>query len=85
MPGLSESMTDKSYQDRGRTRDKRSGENRRENAEFFNQMAETMQHLQRDLDRITGRVRSLEGQALQSLAPQSVILFSLKAKYLSKF
>lgn len=28
-----------------------------------------MQNLQRDLDRITARVRSLEGQALQALSP----------------
>ncbi|KAK1124387.1 hypothetical protein K0M31_006751 [Melipona bicolor] len=37
--------------------------------EFFNQIATTMQNLQRDLDRITARVRSLEGQTLQALAP----------------
>ncbi|XP_076240431.1 uncharacterized protein LOC143182974 [Calliopsis andreniformis] len=41
------------------------------NAEFFNQITTTMQNLQRDLDRITARVRSLEGQALQALAPQT--------------
>lgn len=42
------------------------------NAEFINQITVTMQNLQRDLDRITARVRSLEGQALQALAPQTV-------------
>ncbi|KZC11799.1 Acyl-CoA-binding domain-containing protein 5 [Dufourea novaeangliae] len=31
----------------------------------------TMQNLQRDLDRVTARVRSLEGQALQAMAPQT--------------
>lgn len=31
-----------------------------------------MQNLQRDLDRITARVRSLEGQALQALSPLRV-------------
>ncbi|XP_017797808.1 PREDICTED: acyl-CoA-binding domain-containing protein 5 [Habropoda laboriosa] len=39
-------------------------------AEFFNQIATTMQDLQRDLDRITATVRSLEGQTLQASAPQ---------------
>lgn len=40
--------------------------------EFFNQIATTMQNLQRDLDRITARVRSLEGQTLQALTPSIV-------------
>ena len=31
-----------------------------------------MQNLQKDLDRITARVRNLEGQALKVLAPQTV-------------
>ncbi|KAK0078217.1 hypothetical protein PV325_002826 [Microctonus aethiopoides] len=61
-------MDNKHHQDRSRTREKR--DDRRDGAEFCNQMADTMQNLQRDLDRITGRVRSLEGQALQSLAPK---------------
>ncbi|XP_017884569.1 acyl-CoA-binding domain-containing protein 5 [Ceratina calcarata] len=39
------------------------------NAEFLNQIASTMQNLQRDLDRITARVRSLEGYTLQAMAP----------------
>lgn len=64
-------MDNKHHQDRSRTREKR--DDRRDGAEFCNQMADTMQNLQRDLDRITGRVRSLEGQALQSLAPKLVI------------
>lgn len=55
--------------ERGRTRDKKDDKNK--NTEFLNQIAVTMQNLQRDLDRITGRVRSLEGQALHALAPQS--------------
>ncbi|XP_012343032.1 acyl-CoA-binding domain-containing protein 4 isoform X1 [Apis florea] len=42
------------------------------NDEFFNQIATTMQNLQRDLDRITTRVRSLEGQTLQALAPSII-------------
>lgn len=54
-------------QERGRQRTRKDD---KENAEFFNQIASTMQNLQRDLDRITTRVRSLEGQALQALAPQ---------------
>lgn len=54
-------------QERGRQRTRKDD---KINAEFFNQIASTMQHLQRDLDRITARVRSLEGQALQALAPQ---------------
>lgn len=41
------------------------------NDEFFNQIAITMQNLQRDLDRITARVRCLEGQTLQALAPST--------------
>ncbi|XP_015116621.1 acyl-CoA-binding domain-containing protein 5 [Diachasma alloeum] len=54
----------KCNQDRGRSREKK------DNAEFLSQIAVTMQNLQRDLDRITGRVRGLEGKALQALAPQ---------------
>lgn len=59
--------------ERGRTRDKKDDKNK--NAEFLNQIAVTMQNLQRDLDGITARVRSLEGQALHALAPQSVSFF----------
>ncbi|XP_043258402.1 acyl-CoA-binding domain-containing protein 5 [Colletes gigas] len=55
-----------SKQERGRQRVKKD---EKSNAEFFNQIATTMQNLQRDLDRITARVRSLEGRALQALAP----------------
>ncbi|XP_043490946.1 acyl-CoA-binding domain-containing protein 5 [Polistes fuscatus] len=53
-------------QERGRPKTKKDD---KINAEFFNQIASTMQNLQRDLDRITARVRSLEGQALQALSP----------------
>lgn len=59
-----------SHRERGRPRTKK--DDNKVNAEFLNQIATTMQHLQRDLDRITARVRSLEGQALQALAPQTV-------------
>lgn len=59
-----------SHRERGRQRTKK--DDNKVNAEFLNQIATTMQHLQRDLDRITARVRSLEGQALQALAPQTV-------------
>ncbi|XP_012274010.1 acyl-CoA-binding domain-containing protein 5-B isoform X2 [Orussus abietinus] len=55
-------------QDRGRSRGKKE-EKRSE--EFLNQIATTMQNLQKDVDRITARVRSLEGQALLALAPES--------------
>lgn len=55
--------------ERGRQRTKK--DDNRSN-EFLNQIATTMQHLQRDLDRVTTRVRNLEGQALQALAPQKV-------------
>ncbi|XP_072749024.1 acyl-CoA-binding domain-containing protein 5-B [Anoplolepis gracilipes] len=58
-----------SQRERGRQRTKK--EDGKINAEFLNQIATTMQHLQRDLDRITARVRSLEGQALQAMAPQT--------------
>lgn len=58
-----------SKRERGRQRTKKDD---KFNAEFLNQIATTVQHLQRDLDRVTTRVRSLEGQALQALAPQSV-------------
>ncbi|XP_053988789.1 acyl-CoA-binding domain-containing protein 5 [Hylaeus volcanicus] len=61
-----EPVTD-TKQERGRQRSKKD---EKCNAEFFNQIATTMQNLQRDLDRITARVRSLEGRALQALAPQ---------------
>lgn len=53
----------KCSQERGRSREKKDNE-------FLDQIAVTMQNLQRDLDRITGRVRGLEGKALQALAPQ---------------
>lgn len=56
--------------ERGRQRTKK--DDNKVNVEFLNQIATTMQHLQRDLDRITARVRSLEGQALQAMAPQTV-------------
>ncbi|XP_066593510.1 acyl-CoA-binding domain-containing protein 5-B isoform X2 [Prorops nasuta] len=55
-------------QDRGRHRTKRDDQT---TTEFYNQIVETLQHLQKDLDRVTGRVRSLEGQALSALAPSS--------------
>lgn len=58
------------HRERGRQRVKK--DDNKTNVEFLNQIATTMQHLQRDLDRITARVRSLEGQALQALAPQTV-------------
>lgn len=59
-----------SQRERGRQRTKK--DDGKINTEFLNQIATTMQHLQRDLDRITARVRSLEGQALQAMAPQIV-------------
>lgn len=59
-----------SQRERGRQRTKK--DDGKINAEFLNQIATTMQHLQRDLDRVTARVRSLEGQALQAMAPQTV-------------
>lgn len=62
-----------SKQDRGRTRVRRDD---KADAEFFNHIACTMQNLQKDLDRITARVRNLEGQALSVLTPQSVSVFS---------
>ncbi|XP_076293615.1 uncharacterized protein LOC143215392 [Lasioglossum baleicum] len=65
--GYTETAVVDSKQDRGRQR-KRDDKS---NADFFNQIAATMQNLQRDLDRITARVRSLEGQALQALAPKT--------------
>lgn len=56
--------------DRGRQRTKKD---EKINSELFHQqMAKTMQNLQRDLDSITTRVRSLEAQALQVFASQSV-------------
>lgn len=57
---------------RERSRQRTKKDDSKVNAEFLNQIATTMQHLQRDLDRITARVRSLEGQALQAMAPQTV-------------
>lgn len=65
--------------ERGRTRDKKDDKNK--NAEFLNQIAVTMQNLQRDLDRITGRVRSLEGQALHALAPQSECAVNVQSRW----
>ncbi|XP_050445287.1 acyl-CoA-binding domain-containing protein 5 [Cataglyphis hispanica] len=56
---------------RERSRQRTKKDDSKVNAEFLNQIATTMQHLQRDLDRITARVRSLEGQALQAMAPQT--------------
>ena len=69
-----------SKQDTGRQRAKRD---EKSNAEFFNQIAVTMQNLQRDLDRITARVRSLEGQALQALAPQTVSVIHVSIHFYS--
>ncbi|XP_077268991.1 uncharacterized protein LOC143900999 isoform X1 [Temnothorax americanus] len=66
--GHAETATE-GHRERGRQRTKK--DDNKVNAEFLNQIATTMQHLQRDLDRITARVRSLEGQALQALAPQT--------------
>lgn len=63
-------MVTESHRERSRQRTKK--DDNKVNAEFLNQIATTMQHLQRDLDRITARVRGLEGQALQALAPQTV-------------
>ncbi|CAD6233432.1 GSCOCG00007190001-RA-CDS [Cotesia congregata] len=59
--------------DRSRARDKKHDKDHHEEikSELINQMAETLQNLQNDLDRITGRVRSLEGQNLQLLTPQT--------------
>ncbi|XP_015589100.1 acyl-CoA-binding domain-containing protein 4 [Cephus cinctus] len=54
-------------QDRSRPRVKKDD---KKNAEFLCQIAITVQNLQKDLDRITTRVRSLEGQALNALSPQ---------------
>ncbi|XP_015434160.1 PREDICTED: acyl-CoA-binding domain-containing protein 5 [Dufourea novaeangliae] len=67
MNGRVETVTE-SKQDRSRQRNKKDD---KPNADFFNQIAATMQNLQRDLDRVTARVRSLEGQALQAMAPQT--------------
>ncbi|XP_031845968.1 uncharacterized protein LOC116432773 isoform X2 [Nomia melanderi] len=64
--GYTETVID-SKQERTRQRSKRD---EKSNVDFYNQIATTMQNLQRDLDRITARVRSLEGQALHALAPQ---------------
>lgn len=55
-------------QERGRQRTKKEDN---VNAEFFDQIAKTIQNLQRDMDRVTARVRTLEGQALQTLASQT--------------
>ena len=56
-------------QERGRPRARKDDKG---DAEFFNQIACTMQNLQKDLDRITARVRNLEVQALTVLAPKPV-------------
>ncbi|XP_046613189.1 acyl-CoA-binding domain-containing protein 5 [Neodiprion virginianus] len=53
--------------ERGRSRERKDD---KKNAEFFAQITATVQNLQRDLDRITARVRSLEGHALNTLSPQ---------------
>lgn len=68
MNSYTETVTD-SKQERDRQRVKKD---EKSDAEFFNQITTTMQNLQRDLDRITARVRSLEGRALQALAPPLV-------------
>ncbi|XP_051173266.1 acyl-CoA-binding domain-containing protein 5 [Leptopilina boulardi] len=60
--------SDSKQEIRGRPRVRRDDKT---DAEFFNHIAFTMQNLQKDLDRITARVRNLEGQALSVLAPQS--------------
>lgn len=70
------------HQERGRTREKR--DDLKDNSEFLNQIAMTVQNLQRDLDRITGRVRGLEGQALQALAPKPVNYIYNDLKFSSK-
>ncbi|XP_011700100.1 PREDICTED: acyl-CoA-binding domain-containing protein 4 [Wasmannia auropunctata] len=67
--GHAEAAVSEGHRERGRQRTKK--DDNKVNAEFLNQIATTMQHLQRDLDRITARVRGLEGQALQALAPQT--------------
>ena len=64
--GHAETVTE-SKQEKNKQRTKKD---EKTNAEFMNQIATTMQNLQRDLDRITARVRSLEGQTLQALMPQ---------------
>ncbi|KYN33572.1 hypothetical protein ALC56_12284 [Trachymyrmex septentrionalis] len=65
---------------RERSRQRTKKDDNKANAEFLNQIATTMQHLQRDLDRITARVRGLEGQALQALAPSTEHI--VRRKYL---
>lgn len=65
-----ESMPEVKHHERGRTREKR--EENRLNDEFFSHISTTVQNLQKDLDRITGRVRCLEGQVLKALAPVPV-------------
>lgn len=67
--GYAETISE-NHRERSRQRTKK--DDNEANAEFLNQIATTMQHLQRDLDRITARVRGLEGQALQALAPSPV-------------
>ncbi|XP_043281284.1 uncharacterized protein [Venturia canescens] len=62
-----ESLPELKHNERGRTREKR--EENRMNDEFINHISTTVQNLQKDLDRITGRVRCLEGQTLKALAP----------------
>ncbi|XP_003708341.1 uncharacterized protein LOC100876599 isoform X2 [Megachile rotundata] len=66
--GYAETVTE-NKQDKNKQRTKKD---EKTNDEFLNQIATTMQNLQRDLDRITARVRSLEGQTLQALMPQIV-------------
>ncbi|XP_020297533.1 acyl-CoA-binding domain-containing protein 5A [Pseudomyrmex gracilis] len=75
--GHAETLQQEVTRERGRQRTKK--DDNRSN-EFLNQIATTMQHLQRDLDRVTTRVRNLEGQALQALASQGV-----RMRYYSKY
>lgn len=73
--GHAEEEMSESKPERSRQRTKKDDKS---NAEFLSQIATTVQHLQRDLDRVTARVRSLEGQALQALALQNVCHCYLK-------
>lgn len=79
--GHAETVTE-SKQEKSKQRTKKD---EKTNAEFMNQIATTMQNLQRDLDRITARVRSLEGQTLQALMPQIVSVIKIKFRSLFHF
>lgn len=69
-------------QERGRSRDRKDD---RKNSEFFSQITATVQNLQRDLDRITARVRSLEGHALNALSPEPVSPQGTSKRYTQRF